>query len=298
MARQARSAETRAQAGRHALALGFLLRDPSRSARILEGHAPEHSAELLAALKPRQAAAILSKMTPRHAAQHLGELSPDDSTTILKQLSMVDAVAVLRSLDARRRAAILRRLPSRQSVALNWSLSHPETSVGAWADAEALVLAADLSAQDALRQVQRAAAKPGESLFVINRQRRLLGMVSVTALLRAAAESPITAVMEPAPTALQAQASLGSAASLLSWRRHNALPVVDRQQHFVGVLQRSELDRGLAQGDSESPSGNLADVLLEASDAYMAGLSALWRAGFSLLTVTRGKQNDTPANPP
>lgn len=297
MARQARSAESRAQVGRLALALGFMARDPVRSARILEGHPPEHSAELLAELKPKQAAAILSWMTPGHAARHLGALSPDDSTTILKQLDTVDAAAILRSLDSRRRAAILRRLPSRQSVALNWALGHTDTSVGAWTDTEALALASDITAQEALKQVQGTSARPGDCLFVVNRQKRLQGMVSVTTLLRAPAESSIKTYVEQVPMQLQAQSSLGSASQLQAWQLQNVLPVVDRQQRFVGVLHRSELDRGLAQGNVEASGATLTDTLLEASEAYWSGLSALWRASFGLLTTSGSNGKATERAP-
>ncbi len=291
MARQTRSAESRALAGRMALARGFMIRDPARSARILENHAPEHSAALFAELKARHAAAVLARMTPRHAALHLGTLSPDDAASILKELGAVDIAAILRSTDGRRREAILRRLSKRLSVSLNWTLGHPDTSVGAWTDADVLALAGDISAQEALRQIQHADPAPRERLFIIDRNRRLLGMVGATALLRAPANAPIAKLLQGSPMTLQAQASLSSASSLPAWQIHTALPVVDRQQHFVGVLYRTELDRGLAQGGSDKSGGNLGDTLLEATEAYWSGLSALWRATFSLLTSTRASSN-------
>lgn len=284
MARQTRSAESRAQTGRMALALGFMVRDPLRAARILESHAPEHSAELLTGLKTRNAAAVLAKMTPRHAARHLSALSPDEAARILKELAAVDVAAILRCADGRRREAVLRRLSRRQSVSLNWLLSHPETSVGAWTDASVLALAADITAQEAVRQIQRAESTSGEWVYVISRSRRLRGMVSTTALLRATADKPLATLLERVPATLQAQSSLVSASTLQAWQTQHTLPVLDRLQNFVGVLQRAELDRALALDSAGSTSVNISDTLLEASEAYWSGLSALIKASFSLLT--------------
>jgi len=298
MARKARSAETRALAGRLALALGFMVRDPARAARILESHAPEQSAALFAELKTREAAAVLARMTPRHAARHLGTLELDQSTAILKAFGTVDAAATLRCMDGRRRTAILRRLPSRQSVALNWVLGHPETSIGAWTNSDVLALAGDISAQEALKQIQQADSAPGEFVYVVNRGRQLLGLVSVTDLLRAKPDTPIAKLLLPPPTTLQAQASLGSAASLRAWQLRSALPVVDRRQHFVGVLDRSELNRGLEQGELEGAGTTMGDTLLEATEAYWTGLSALWSASFSLLTTARERLEDTRGRNP
>lgn len=286
MARRTRSAESRAQAGRLALALGFMARDPLRAARILEGHAPEQSTELLAELSTRQAANVLAKMTPRHAARHMSGLSPDDAAKILKELAAVDVGAILRCADGRRREAVLRRLSRRQAVGLNWLLSHPETSVGAWTDAGVLALAADITVQEALRQIQRADSTSGEWLFVVSRSRRLRGMVSTTMLLRTNADKPLAPLLERVPATLQAQASLVSAASLQAWQQLHALPVLDRQQNFVGALRRAELDRALALDVGGGNTSNISDTLLEASEAYWSGLSALLKASFSLLTST------------
>ncbi len=298
MARQTRSAESRAQAGRMGLALGFMIRDPVRAARILEGHAPEHCAELFAELKTRNAASVLSKMTPRNAARHLAELSPDDAAKILKELSPLDIAAILRCVDGRRRQAILRRLSRRQSVNLNWLLSHPDTSIGAWTDAGTLALASDLSAQEALRQIQRADSAGGEWVFVVSRGRRLRGMISTTALLRATADQPIADLLARVPTTLQAQASLISASSLQAWQQQHVLPVLDRQQNFVGVLHRAELDRALGMDSTGNSTTNLSDTLLEASEAYWSGLSALLRASFGLITSPTARQDRTKDHPP
>jgi predicted transcriptional regulator len=118
-------------------------------------------------------------------------------------------------------------------------------------------------------------------------------MVSTTTLLRSAPDKPLATLLERMPTTLQAQASLVSASSLQAWQQQHALPVLDRQQNFVGVLHRSELDRALALGSTGSNPMSISDTLLEASEAYWSGLSALVRASFSLLTSPSSKGKDS-----
>jgi Mg/Co/Ni transporter MgtE len=282
--------------GRIALALGFLQKAPERAARILELHAPACGVQLLERVDAEIAAAVLCCMTPRHAAAHLDALEDDPAAGILRCVSAVAAAPVLRALAARRRAALLRRLPSRQAVTLNWLLSHPDNSVGAWTDARAFTLSAELSAQEALAQIRDAESAPGESLYVLGRQGRLQGVVTATGLLRAANSELVGGLCSKPPAPLQAQASLASAASLHGWQLHNALPVVERNQQFVGVLERDALERGLMHGGGEEPSGRLTDTLLEATQAYWSGLSALWQTTFGLLTAPAAREERPPGS--
>lgn len=288
----------REEDGQVALALGFLEKAPERAARILELHPAEFSKVLLERLDAAIAAAVLSAMAPRHAADRIEQLDEDRATKILRSLSAVEAAPMLRALRTRRRAVLLRRLPSRQAVTLNWLLGHASDSVGAWTDARALTLSTELTAQEALAQVRDAEHAPGETLYVLGRHARLTGVVNTTTLLRAANSENLGMLCDKPPTPLQVQATLASAASLHGWQLHNALPVIDRNRQFVGVLRREALERGLMHAALDEETGRLADTLLEATQAYFTGLSALWEASFGLLTAplarTRGRREETP----
>lgn len=288
----------RDESGSTELALGLLRKDPERAARILESHAPELGVQLLQPLDAGEAAAVIGGMLARHAAVFLDRLEEEFSAKVLRDIPAVQAAPILRVLPARRRAALLQRLPSRRAVTLNWLLSHTDDSVGAWTDTRVFTLSAGLSAQEALVQIRNADPAPGETHYVLGKQGRLQGVVTTTRLFRAASTELVAGLCSKPPAPLQAQATLASAASLHGWQLHNALPVLDRNQQFTGVLTREGLEHGLMHETGTDQPGRLADTLMEATQAYWTGLSALWETTFGLLTapmsLKRGARGEAP----
>lgn len=115
-----------------------------------------------------------------------------------------------------------------------------------------------------------------ETIFVVDRNRVLLGELSYAALLRAAPETPIASLLALKIPVILARMHLESAITLEIWEHRDAVPIVNRLGHFVGVLRHVDLRRGIAQVANviEAPTG---------SDPITSLLSVYGSSLFSLL---------------
>ena len=138
-------------------------------------------------------------------------------------------------------------------------------------DPAPLVLPPDATVGEGLEQLRQFEGDPADCEFVCDSQRRLLGVVGIARLVRAALRGSLESVMEPPEYTVTALASIASMARHEGWERFHVLPVVERENRLVGALHRGVLKRELAGGVamSEPP------LATGAAGAYWATLTAL-----------------------
>jgi Mg/Co/Ni transporter MgtE len=174
---------------------------------------------------------------------------------------------------------------------LRWLLRHPAHAVGAWTDAGTFTLTADLTAGEALARLRESSCGD-DSVYVLDRDRRLAGVASVAMLLGADPDAAVAGLMAPAPAPLLSQAALTTAVGLAAWRPLSALPVVDWRQRFVGVLRSGDLERGLRRYPAPPAGMPLSDSLMEASELYWSGMAAVLRAVLALLAAPAARKEE------
>ena len=91
-------------------------------------------------------------------------------------------------------------------------LGHSEDTVGAWADPEVAALSARARAGEALERVRRGETSV-ERVYVVDAGQRLLGSVSLGALLRAGEQAALDSLMTRIESALAARTPLAGAAA-------------------------------------------------------------------------------------
>ena len=74
-----------------------------------------------------------------------------------------------------------------------------------------------------------------------------LGMVMLVDLLRAGRGATVAQLMRPTRHHLSARASLAAAHEHRGWREYHALPVMERQERFIGSLEYTVLHRAIEQ---------------------------------------------------
>ena len=112
------------------------------------------------------------------------------------------AVALLRHIPDPRRTRLIAGLPTVAALASRVLLGFPEDAVGAWADPEVIALAPTTSATQALQRVRQGQETGVERILVVDAQRKMLGDVSLEALLHAPGAMTVAVLMHPIATAL------------------------------------------------------------------------------------------------
>ncbi len=228
------------------LALAFLESKPAGAAAVLEQQSAEQVAGFLRDSPHGHAAAVLEKMLPQYVADICRQLEPAVSARFLSEMDIDLVVAVLRYSDDRLTGEVLEHLPERTKITCRLLLQYSAEAVGAWMVANIMTLPHDCTAQEAReRLASDQDSLEGDSVYVVDRERKVQGSVDVGSLLRAAPDTPITSMMKENSEAISGRVPLVTAANHPVWSHGDTVAVINRNQQIVGMLRHADLRKGL-----------------------------------------------------
>ncbi|MFC3151494.1 magnesium transporter MgtE N-terminal domain-containing protein [Litoribrevibacter euphylliae] len=230
------------------MALAFLQYQPISAARILEQQPIEEVAEFIAEVPYTQAAIVLKKMLPQHTARLCSYLEPATSAAFLSQMDAHLVSAIMRHTHKPLSRKLLDHLPERMKLRCRLLLNYPETSVGAWMSTDFLSLAGDCDVQEALHRLSLDESTVNtNAIFIVDRDRKLQGIVSVSQLLRLPSKTAIKAVMQAQTDVVSGRASLASIINSPIWSRSEYAAVINEKRQMIGLLRHLDLRHGLKE---------------------------------------------------
>lgn len=164
---------------------------------------------------------------------YLGEL--------FTQLDAVYAASVLRRAGEALRERILGRLTPSVAQDLMRLMSFPEHSAGSLMDPRTVTLRGDMSVRDALERLRRNKPRFTHHLFVVDRDRRLQGMVEIEALALAEPDEPVDAVLRPVRIVVTALEHRDELLEKLDRHGISDVPVTDLEGGLIGVIHHDQL---------------------------------------------------------
>lgn len=264
---------------RQRLARGLVEAYPDEAAAVLETLPPEEAAALLALYRPRIAAAVLQWMTPGAGVRVLGILEAERAAAMLGEMPPDFAASFLRRLpehlDAGGRARILEHMRPEQAQALSALLRFRDGTAGALMDPYVMTIPADITAGEAVRRVRDDPEHVHYHLYVIRRDRCLVGVLNVRELLLADPSERITDIMQTDVHRLPAYADVWAILDHPGWRLVHVLPVVDENGVILGAVRYRALRRleAEAQGGGEPTGRETARALGGLFWTAVAGLA-------------------------
>lgn len=250
----------------------FLRRHPVSSARTLERFDPADAAAALDHVDAGDAAGVLGRMAPSQAAASLDAL--DEPGPVLSRMEEDAAAVLLRRLPEERWRRLLGLVRPEVAALLGRVLAFPEGTAGAIADPTVLALPVDVSAEEASERVRRSAETVMYYLYVVDRAGVLVGVLSLRELMLADPRDRVETLMRGSPARLRASAGRVEVVEHPGWLEFHALPVVDGQGRFVGVV-RYETLRMLAREAEGSPAAGLTSTALALGELYWVGLTGV-----------------------
>ncbi|MCS7216881.1 MAG: magnesium transporter [Candidatus Bipolaricaulota bacterium] len=217
----------------------LLRRHPADIAEVLTTLKEEEAVELLRRLYLRRAAAApLGEMDPEEAARLLAELNRDEALHILSHMDPDDAVDLLLELPEATVRDLLSRLEARKAQMFRTLLAYPPDTAGGLMSPEVLALPAHLTAQEAIEEIRRRAEELETVYYayVVDEERKLLGVLSLRDLVLARPDTPIHALMNREVVTLPAEMDVEEVAQLFDKYNYLALPVVDKEGHLLGIV--------------------------------------------------------------
>jgi magnesium transporter len=255
---------------------------------LAERIGPSEWADLVPRLEPREIAVLFQWLPDEEVAQVLEELSPSDAATILRTLTQPEAAALLAGMDPDDAADVVEELPTPEAdqilirmapadaAEIRDLAAYPPESAGGKMTPAFVAVSRDARAAEAISAIRRLVdeAETVNYVYVIDAERHLLGVLSLYRLLLSAADAKVTDLMAPTTVRVRADADQEAAARLLTDRNLLAIPVVDDEDHLIGIITADDV----------------ADVLEDEAteDMYkMAGIGVKERATSPMLESAR-----------
>lgn len=267
---------------------GYLTLRPAAAARTLARLDSLDTRAIFEAMPQQLAVSVLQHMSPRSAARCLVALPPKTAAEILARAPVLGAVAVLRVLQRDQMKVLLAAMPRPAATRLQLRMRYPETSIGAFVDADVITLTPDHRVGDALRLFRRNGQHSGHTIYVLDERRYLAGVVDLGDLLSQRDRSLVKHLLKPATVVLNARAALQTVADHPAWLTHDSLPVVRRDGVFQGVLWRAHVMQEEQQLLTEVADRNESAATRSAlADIFWIGVGAIFSG--NTLTAERSK---------
>ena len=217
--------------------------DPHDAADILEAIDEEGAADLLQELTADEAGDVLDEMHPEAAADVLQELSPVEAAVLVSEMETDQAVDVIGALDAEERTAILGALDSKTAQNVERLLIYAADTAGGMMTTDVAALPVGMSSGDAIAALRDLHDELGSNLrylYVIDDERRLLGLVPFRTLVFALPGTGLSDLMETSVVSVRTDTDREDVAEEIQRYNLIAIPVVDAKGVLVGMVKVSE----------------------------------------------------------
>lgn len=261
----------------------------------------QHAADLvnsIANLNPSETSKVLLLLPERRQAEVFGYFEPEVQVEIARELSRTDLARLMTAMSHDERADLFKRLSPAQQEALLPGLAHaeredirrlaayPEGTAGSIMTSDYATLAADLTVKDAIEKLRREAPDK-ETIYesyVIDGQRKLVGVVSLRDLLMAKDTALVSEIMRREVVFGRVDDSREEVAQKIADYDLLALPIVNGGDMLVGIITvddafdvaEAEKGRRLIQFGGNLPMGGPELDLRNSSLTHMFRVRAFW----------------------
>lgn len=162
---------------------------------------------------------------------------------LLEAMSHDDRVDLLQHLDADVTESLLPLVAKADREDIRLLLSYPEHSAGSVMTTDYASLVPELTVQDALNQLRQQAPHRETIyyIYVIDKERHLIGFVSLRDLILASPKALIRDIMQEEIVSVQVDQDQEEVAQELAYYDFLAMPVVDAQQRLVGIVTHDDV---------------------------------------------------------
>ena len=215
-------------ARKHPADIAMLFKDlePTEVVKLFDIlYSTRRAVNTLKELPPELLREVLALIEDAKIARVIGRADADDAVTFMDCLAAERKERVLALVDPESRGDV-RRLES-----------YPRGSVGRLMTTHCLTLPPDMSAQEAIETIRRQGALDDFFyLYIVDAAGKLLGVVPLRSLVIAPPDRRLVDVMTRDPVFADVSMDQEAAARLVSKYDLLALPIVDRQGRFTGII--------------------------------------------------------------
>jgi len=218
---------------------------PAQLADLVEAASHEEGEEIIAAVGGDREleADVFEELDPEHQVEFLRERSDEEAARVLAAMEADDAADLLGELDQERRDPLLRLLPLRQQRKIRTLLGYNPATAGGLMSPDFVSVAETQAVEQALDELRRTTL-PEETittLFVLDGEQRLSGVVSAVTLLKHALSVTVGQVKSSPPLTLEPDDELAEVAMKMADYDLTVAPVIDDDGKLLGIVSVDDL---------------------------------------------------------
>ena len=220
--------------------LKVLLNESNESdvAECLDELSKEDLAIVFRLLKKDEAVDIFSYMSSDTQEELIETLSDQEVATIVSKLYIDDAADLIDELPANLVSKVLQNASPTKRKAINEILKYPEDSAGSIMTVEYVDIKSGLTVKECFDRIRRIGLNKETvyTLYVVDADRRLIGVTTVKELLMRDYEACINDFMEDNVITVTTNEDKEEVAKMFDKYDFLALPVVDNENRLVGIV--------------------------------------------------------------
>ncbi|WP_261132617.1 magnesium transporter [Bacillus sp. Marseille-Q3570] len=216
----------------------FLEMHPYDQTRLFSVLEEEERMRLYGYLSPEEMADIFEKIDLEDTKGYLFEMEPFYAAKMLGDMYADDAVDVLNDLEAEQLASYLTIMDNEAAQEIKELLHYEEKTAGSIMTTEFVAIRANQTVTQAM-EILRKEAPDAETIyyvFVVDENKKLVGVISLRDLIIAEENTLVNEVMNERVVAISVGEDQEEAARMMKDYDFLALPVVDFQNHLLGII--------------------------------------------------------------
>ncbi len=227
----------------------FIENDPEAACRIFEGLPQEKAAGVFQSLPPALAVRMIRHLQISFVSALLKDVDNRFLGEIVSRLDPQLASSILMHLPADARERMSTQITGKLKEQIRELLEYPEDSVGRIMTTDFLSFGKDVLAQEAIEKIRLLAKKryPLSYAYVTDEENRLIGVLNMRDLMIAQPDKRLGDISRREVFSIHCFLSIQEAANELSRRKYFAAPVVDSENHMLGIIKAERLIQGVQE---------------------------------------------------
>jgi len=226
-----------------AILRGYFETDAARAAHELEAASAKDAAGILLALPAKISCQVFARLEPAFGAEVAEQLKADDLQKLAKQADALLIASIVMNLQEERRQIFIDALPQLLKEEVQELLSYPQDSAGRLMRHNYQAFSQSLKVKDTISKLRSLAKKssPMSYVYVIDDDKRLVGVLNMRDLILAAPDAVLSDVMHHDVTAVEAFTEREELSQEFTAKRYFSFPVVDAERRLLGVVRAEDV---------------------------------------------------------
>jgi len=221
----------------------FFEYDPETSAHILETMDEEEAILILKTLPTSLTANVCKHLNVDQAAHLLSEVPPDTFKEIIGKLDYELCASIFHHIPDSLRKKFLDYLPENSRRRIQELITYPSGSAARTMSTDFIYFHGDIKVADAIEKLRWIAhiKHPSSYVYVVDSENRLIGVLNMRELILADPDTTLDKVMLDKVFSINAYTEQKDVVNELSKQGYFAAPVVDNENHLIGIIKTHQL---------------------------------------------------------